>query len=196
MSLDLSYPEGATPIDPEEAQGLIPSLSTQGELNEFEALNISEATVWAQRSRKLRANLLSQESLRTLHKRMFDKTWKWAGKYRVTQKNIGCEAWRISTENTNLVEDVRVWIASSTYLPDEIAARFHHRLVSIHAYPNGNGRHARLATDLLCQQMGVPLPSWGSGSLVDAGVARVSYLKALRAADQRDLEPLIRFLRS
>lgn len=196
MGIEFEYPEGATPIDPEEADGLIPSLSTQRELNEFEALNITEAVHWADKSTKIKRNLLEADTLRLLHKNMFGMTWKWAGSYRSTQKNIGCEAWRISSEMKMLLDDVEFWLNNGTYQSDEIAARFHHRLVFIHAYANGNGRHARLATDLLCKQMGVPLPTWGSSDLVSAGSVRSAYLESLRAADRGDFEPLIQFLRS
>lgn len=196
MGIAFEYPEGATPIDPEEAEGLIPSLSTQGELNEFEATNIAEATAWVERSKNIKRNLLDLEILRVLHKRMFDKTWRWAGCYRTTQKNIGCDASQISTKTMNLINDVKCWMKLQTYPPDEIAARFHHRLVSIHAFPNGNGRHARLATDLLCEMLGLKPMTWGSANLVARGNARTNYLSALRSADKHDMAPLISFMRT
>jgi Fic-DOC domain mobile mystery protein B len=192
MGIEFTYPAGSTPIDADEAQALIPSLSTQAELNQFEALNIVEGVIWAERSRKIKHALLEQETLKLLHRQMFGKTWKWAGSFRLTQKNIGCESWRIPTELQILTEDVRCWIEFSTYPPDEILGRFHHRLVSIHAFPNGNGRHARLATDILCSQMGVPALTWGSA---EAPQNRQAYLGALRAADEHDYASLIQFLR-
>jgi Fic-DOC domain mobile mystery protein B len=194
-SIKFDLPEGATVIDPNEAVGLIPALSTQAELNEFEALNIAEAMDWAERSRQIRNGLLDRETLRLLHKRMFDKTWKWAGKYRQTQKSIGVEAWRISTEIENLLNDVKCWRDYATYEPDEICVRFHHRLVSIHPFPNGNGRHARLAADLLVKTLGREPFSWGSGNLVASTDIRRQYIAALRCADQHDISPLIQFSR-
>lgn len=190
------YEEGATPIDPEEASGLIPSLSLQTELNEFELLNILEAARWARSSRRMRRELLSILGLKLLHERMFDRTWRWAGQFRLTQKSIGVEAFRIAPELHGLTEDCKVWLQTGNYAPDEIAARFHHRLVWIHPFPNGNGRHARLAADLLARFNGwEPFP-WGAGDLAEAGEARRAYIEALRAADGGDVGPLKTFMRS
>lgn len=125
---------------------------------------------------------------------MFGQTWKWAGSFRLTQKSIGVEAERISTELHNLLEDVKWWLDFASYEPREIAARFHHRLVSIHLFPNGNGRHARLATDLLCRREGWQMPSWGASDLVRPGDARSRYIAALKSADGHDIQPLIAFM--
>ncbi|MBS1717813.1 MAG: mobile mystery protein B [Armatimonadetes bacterium] len=195
MGIDFSWPDGATPIDPEDLAGLIPSITTQAELNEFEARNILEAIIWAESSRKIKQSLLDQSTLRLLHARMFGRTWKWAGKYRQTQKNIGCESWQIPTMMKTLEEDAKTWLQLQTYSPDEIKARFHHRLVWIHPFVNGNGRFARLATDLLCEQQGWPLSAWGSSDLVQPGEARAAYITALRAADGHDFALLIAFIK-
>lgn len=127
---------------------------------------------------------------------MFGRVWKWAGHYRRTGKNIGIDAYRIPMELRNLLDDVRFWIEHSTYQPDEIGARFHHRLVWIHLFPNGNGRHARTATDLLLVTTGATRFTWGRENLVDAGETRRAYVDALRAADAHDYGPLLAFVRS
>jgi Fic-DOC domain mobile mystery protein B len=184
---------GSTPIDPSEAEGLIPHLVTQAELNEFEAQNIAIGVGWAESSRIIRRSFPSLETFRLLHKRMFDLTWTWAGSYRLTQKSVGIEAWRIQIETKNLLDDMHYWWLNKTYQPDEIAVRFHHRLTWIHAFPNGNGRHARVATDLLCRNHEIPLFTWGASS--GPGV-RTRYIEALRAADGADLAPLIAFVRT
>jgi len=194
MGIEFSWPEGATPIDPNEAEGLIPPITTQAELNEFEALNIVEGLLWAQRSRRVKRDLLTPDTLRLLHKQMFGKTWRWAGTYRLTQKSIGCEAWKISSELKNLAEDTRCWLQFESYSAEEIMARFHHRLVAIHPFANGNGRFARLATDILCEQRGWRLSSWGSRSLVEVGTTRKEYIQALQAADINDYTRLIKFM--
>jgi len=193
--MNFHIPAGSTPLDPNEAEGLIPDLTTQAELNELEQINIDEAWIWAQRSRKVRRSLLELDTLTLLHLQMFGKTWRWAGKYRTTQKNIGCESWKIQTSLYELLQDVNVWIKFSSYPPDEIIGRFHHRLVSIHAFSNGNGRHGRIAADLLSLNLGTPRPTWGMLSLPTIQ-SREAYIKALRAADANDLAALIRFLRS
>ena len=155
--MDLITPEGATPLDPDTVAGLIPGLTTQAELNEFEAANIAAAVRWAVRSRVLRRDLLSAEGLRRLHRRMFDRTWRWAGDFRRTQTNIGVEWHQIPIQLSALCTDTLYQREHAAFgdTPagwDEWACRFHHRLVLIHPFPNGNGRHARLATDLLLSQ--------------------------------------------
>jgi Fic-DOC domain mobile mystery protein B len=194
--MKFDWPEGATPIDADEAQGLIPNIATQGELNEFEAANIVEGAAWARRSRRIRSDLLDQDTLRLLHRQMFGEVWKWAGAYRTTEKNIGSPAWQISTNLKNLEDDVKAWVEHKSYPPDEIAARFHHRLVLIHPFVNGNGRFARLATDLLCEQQGWTVSSWGSTDLVKQSQTRYDYIQALRAADAGDYGPLRAFMYS
>lgn len=184
----------STLLSPEEREGLIPSYITlRGELNEAEQANILEADAWAF-SRK--RNVLDQRFLNTLHQRMYGNVWRWAGAYRKSQKNIGVEYYKIPTELRALLDDCRYWLEHDTYPPDEIAARFHHRLVSIHCYPNGNGRHARLAADLLLTSLERERFSWGSATLIDAGATRAAYVAALRAADNHDYGPLFAFVRS
>ena len=186
--------DATTPLDEEEKSALIPSyITTRGELNEAEQANILEATEWAS-SRK--RDVLSERFLDDLHKRMFKQVWRWAGTHRRTGKNVGVDAYKIPTELRRMIDDCRHWIEHETYSSDEIAARFHHRLVWIHAYPNGNGRHARLATDLLLASLGQPHFSWGMENLVDAGETRQSYVDALRAADAHDFARLVEFVRS
>jgi Fic-DOC domain mobile mystery protein B len=186
--------DASTPLSPEEREGLIPSYITlRGELNEAEQANILDADAWAF-SRK--RNVLDERFLNSLHKRMYGNVWRWAGTYRKSQKNIGVAYYKIPTELRALLDDCRYWVERDTYPPDEIAARFHHRLVAIHCYSNGNGRHARLATDLLLKAMGRNPFSWGSTNLVDAGAARAAYIAALREADNHDYGPLFAFARS
>ena len=186
--------DASTPLSPEELEGLVPSYITlRSELNEAEHANIVDAEEWAfQRKR----DTLSEKFMNDLHKRMFGRVWKWAGQYRRTGKNIGVNAYRIPIELRNLLDDARFWIEHGTYEPDEIVARFHHRLVWIHPFPNGNGRHARTAADLLLVAMGRPRFTWGRENLVDAGQTRHAYVDALRAADAHDYGPLLAFVRS
>ena len=186
--------DAATPLTSEEKLGLMPSYITfRRELNEAEQINVTHAEQWAF-SRK--RDVLNEAYLRRLHKQMFQDVWTWAGEFRTSERNIGVEPWRIVTELRELLENVRYWIAHQTYTADEIAARFHHKLVWIHCFANGNGRHGRLATDLLLVNLGQPRFTWGCQSLVNAGDTRRSYVAALRAADNRDIQPLLKFVRS
>jgi Fic-DOC domain mobile mystery protein B len=186
--------DAATPLSEEEKEGLIPSYITlRGELNEAEQANILEAQEWAFGRKR---NVLDERFLNNLHKRMFGNVWRWAGTYRRSGKNVGVDAYRIPLELRQLIDDCSYWIEHETYEPDETAARFHHRLVWIHPYPNGNGRHARLATDLLLKSLGQPGFSWGQESLVDAGETRQRYVDALRAADKHGFALLMDFIRS
>jgi Fic-DOC domain mobile mystery protein B len=195
-SLGRAHAPGATPLDPDEIEALIPTtVFTQAELNEWEQTNILEGVAWAQ-SRRAR-NSLDAESLKELHFRMFSRTWAWAGTFRRSNKNIGGEWSLVPTALRELSDDVRHWIAHSTCEADEIGARFHHRLVQIHPFPNGNGRFARLATDVLLErELGVRAFTWGSGRLDDASATRAQYIAALRSADHHDMVPLLKFVRS
>lgn len=186
--------DAATPLSEEEKEGLIPSYITlRGDLNEAEQANILEAEEWAFKRKR---DVLDERFLNNLHKRMYGRVWRWAGQYRRTGKNIGVDAYLIPTELRQLLDNCRYWIENETYPPDEIAARFHHKLVWIHAYPNGNGRHARLATDLLLTALGHPRFTWGRENLVDTNETRQAYVAALRAADAHDYGPLFEFVRT
>lgn len=186
--------DAATPLSPEEQAQVIPTyLTTRAQLNEAEQLNITEADRWAfARAR----DVLSEAFLMDLHKRMFRRVWTWAGRFRTSERNLGIEAYRIPTALRMLLDDVGYWVEHRTYPPDEIAVRFHHRLVSIHPFPNGNGRHARLAADLLAVALGQSRFTWGSANLVEPAAARVAYIGTLRAADDHDIVPLLAFARS
>ena len=194
--MDFEIEPGNTPLDPTEAEGLIPTIWTKKELNQAEGANILVARRWALLDQDIQTNIQSSANLRLLHQKMFDKTWRWPGKYRVTQKSIGIEAFRISTELKILTDDIKAWVEFATYSPDEIATRFHHRLVQIHAFPNGNGRHARLATDILCNQLGIEAFSWGAKSLINAEEVRKRYIAALQLADGHDYSEIMTFVRS
>jgi Fic-DOC domain mobile mystery protein B len=190
----LPVDDGQTPLSHEERDGLIPSYITlRNELNEAEQANILEAQQWAYARKN---DVLNQRFLNTLHARMFGNVWKWAGKFRTSGKNIGVDAYKITTDLQQLIDDCKYWINCKTYDADEIAARFHHRLVFIHLYPNGNGRHARMAADLLLRAMNQPTFTWGSENLARENEIRTQYIAALRAADGHDYGPLLKFVRS
>lgn len=183
-----------TPLSEEERQGLIPSYITlRRELNEAEQINIADAIRWALSRRR---DVLDEAFLRSLHKRMFGKVWRWAGQYRTTARNIGIDAYRIPMDVRQLVGDVRFQVENASFPPDEIAIRFSHRLVSIHPFPNGNGRMSRLVGDLLALQLGQQRFTWGSGNLVDPNETRKAYIAALRAADVHEIDALLAFARS
>ena len=192
--IDGRNPSGATPLDPDEAKELIPtSISTQDELNAFEQVNILDAERWAlARPRKA---VLEEGFIRNLHRRMFDQVWKWAGRYRRSDKNIGVPWPQIPTKVAALCADARYWIEHHTYAWDDLGARFHHRLVTVHPFANGNGRHARLMTDVVLVNNEQKPFTWGRQDLASPGGARARYIAALQAADQHDLQPLVAFVR-
>jgi len=187
--------DGNTPLSPEELRDLIPNLATKEELNEWERENILRAREWAVEDRTPALDLPTDDYVRKLHAKMFDQTWKWAGEYRRSEKNIGAPFHEIRERLMALLGDVRYWVENKVYPPDEIAIRFHHRLVLIHPFPNGNGRHARLMADMLVIKLSRPTFSWGSANLVKEGEARTRYLEAIRAADNGDIQPLLKFAR-
>lgn len=189
--------DGATPLEQEELEQLIPTYITlRSELNEAEQAGILKADGWAFSRRRRTATILTEAFLTNLHKHMLGEVWKWAGHFRRTERNIGVDAYRIGTELRHLLQDVTYWIEHNTYPPDEIVLRFHHRLVAIHPFPNGNGRHSRLAADLLAVNLGQERMSWGQGNLTDPSELRRTYIDALRAADRHDYAALLAFGRS
>jgi Fic-DOC domain mobile mystery protein B len=191
--MKFEYAPGATPIDPDEAAGLIPAhLALQRELNEYEEVNILEATEWLLARR--RGDPLDQRFIHSVHGRMFNHTWKWAGQARRSDKNIGVPWPEIPVRLHQMLGDVRSQIENKAYSSVEIAARYHHRLVSIHVFPNGNGRHARLMADLLLTELLGQRFEWGRESLVAASEIRARYIAALKAADAGDCRPLLAFL--
>ncbi len=186
--------DAATPLTPEEMRDLIPAhIAYRRELNEAEQENIILAQAWALSRRR---DLLSERFVKDLHRRMLGDVWRWAGKFRTSARNIGIDYWQIPVALRQLLDEAKAWIEFNTYPPDEVAVRFHHRLVQIHPFPNGNGRHARLMADLLAMQLRRERFSWGRASLRAAGAARARYIEALRAADEHDIGPLLEFARA
>jgi Fic-DOC domain mobile mystery protein B len=185
---------GATQLTPEEQDGLIPThLTCRGDLNEWEQRNVRQAITWAFERR--RTALLQEPFVRSLHKRMFGTVWRWAGTYRTSQKNIGVAPWEIRPELLKLRGDAQCWLDEDVYPPDELAVRFHHRLVQIHPFANGNGRLSRLMGDLMIVRQGGDRFAWGEARLAPSEV-RVHYIKALRSADASDFATLLVFARS
>ena len=187
-------PDDATPLTPEEMRELMPAhIAYRRELNEAEQENIARAQDWALNRRR---DPLSEKFVKELHRRMFGDVWRWAGKFRMSERNLGMAFHETPVALRQLLDDTRAWIEYRTYPPDEIAVRFHHRLVVIHSFPNGNGRHARLMADLLVMRLGAERLSWGSANLQGAGEVRQRYIAALQAADDHDIGPLLAFARS
>ena len=186
--------DAATPLTLEETRDLIPAhIAYRRELNEAEQENITRAQTWALNRRR---DPLSEKFIKQLHRRMLGDVWRWAGKFRTSQRNLGIPFYEIPVALRQLLDDTKAWIEHQTYPPDEIAVRFHHRLVQIHAFPNGNGRHARLLADLLVMRLGGARFSWGRESLRDPGAVRQRYIAALQSADNYDIGPLLAFARS
>lgn len=187
--------DGATPLDPDESERLIPThVTTREELNRLEQENIMDAMQWLETAHL--KDIMNEAFVRKLHQRMFGRVWKWAGQFRISDKNIGIAKQRIGVALHDLCEDTKAQIERTAYPPDEIACRFHHRLVWIHPFPNGNGRHARLLTDLLLEKvLSRPRFSWGGVSGIPESDVRAAYLEALRAADKGDYSNLAEFAR-
>ena len=194
MSDLFEEPDDATPLTPEEKQELIPAhITYRSELNEAEQENIVRAQEWAFGRRR---DLLSENFIKELHKRMLGEVWRWAGRYRTGEKNIGVPFYEVPVAVQQLLADTKAQIDSNAYSPDEIAVRFSHRLVQILPFPNGNGRLSRLMADLLVMNLGGKRFSWGSANLKDTGTVRQRYIDAVKAADNHDIAPLLRFARS
>ncbi|GDX77528.1 cell filamentation protein [Cyanobium sp.] len=195
MGLNEGLPAGATPLDGEELEGQLPThMVNRSQLNEWEQQNIEAALLWLSRQRRPRP--LEESWLRRLHREMFGQSWRWAGQYRSSDKSIGADWRQIRMQVPALLADIAYQVEHRMEPLDQIAIRFHHRLVSIHPFPNGNGRHARLIADVLIEQLGETRFSWGgSSSLVDASALRQQYIAALQQADRGDLSALLAFAR-
>jgi Fic-DOC domain mobile mystery protein B len=191
--------DGQTKLTAEECRGLKPSyISFRHELNQVEQENIARArqSLFGARRPRDPLGLVDQGFICATHRKMYGDVWDWAGSFRQSDRNIGVDFYKIHTEMRMFIDDVRYWVEHQTYASDELAVRFHHRLVWIHPFPNGNGRLSRLMGDLLVTKLGQPAFSWGSLHLTDANSMRASYVAALQQADQGDLGPLITFARS
>lgn len=191
----INYPPGATPLSPEELDGIkLKHISTRSELDRWEHENIQDALLWLTKRRK--GEVLSEEFICRLHEKMFSKVWKWAGHFRRTEKNIGVPWVKIPVELRKLLDDTKTWIEFESYGPDEIAYRFHHRLVWIHLFPNGNGRHSRLMADIILTELLKQPPfSWGGEDLAHTSQIRAKYIQALREADDYNYSLLEEFVR-
>jgi len=198
LGLELRIQIGQTRLDDDEKEALlIPTVTTQIDLDQFEQLNVEDAVQWTLENRFSAGEILSESFVKNLHHRMFGNTWSWAGQFRTTNKNLGVDKFEIRVFLRLLLGDTRLWIGESTYDPDEICVRFKHRFVTIHCFPNGNGRHARLMADVLVQNaFDRPVFTWGGDTLRHPGQARSTYISALRAADDGEIGPLLAFARS
>ncbi|WP_343523472.1 mobile mystery protein B [Pedobacter sp.] len=198
MGLDLNYIDGQTPLDDDEKDGLlISTIATREELDEFEQQNIEEAIKWTLSKKFKPEKLLTEAFIKDIHKRMYKDVWKWAGTFRRTNKNIGVDRWQVAIELKNLLEDTRFWIENNTYSPDEIAIRFKHRIVSIHCFSNGNGRHSRLLADIIVEKLfHKKVFTWGAENLSRESENRRNYINSLKLADNGDYRGLLLFARS
>lgn len=198
MGLEFDYKYGQTPLDEEDKEGLkIYSITTQGELDEFEQLNIEKAVEWTIYTRLKVEKILTEKFIKDLHKRMFGDVWKWAGEFRRTEKNLGVSWTQIRIELRTLLDDTKYWVENKSYPPEEVAIRFKHRLVSIHCFPNGNGRHSRMMADIIMESIFEDeIFSWHQSNMVKANETRKRYINALREADNGNITPLINFAKN
>ncbi|NND65160.1 MAG: mobile mystery protein B [Gammaproteobacteria bacterium] len=195
VTLDPDY--GSTPLTVDEQHDLLPThLSTHQQLNAWEQANIQDALGWLESQDYSTNTLLEIDFVKRLHKKMFSQTWKWAGKFRTSERNLGVDPAQIAVKLKDLLDDTKTWIKQVVYDNDEIAVRFHHRLVLIHPFPNGNGRHARMLTNALLVSLGQPLFTWGINQNCSLAEVRSQYIAALRAADKHNIEPLIKFVKT
>jgi Fic-DOC domain mobile mystery protein B len=187
---------GQTPLTADDIKDLIPYVTTRADLNEVERINITQGMRWLETSKKCKADPLSVPTATLIHVKMFSKVWGWAGRFRKHDTNIGIHWPKIPEALKNLLEDAKYWLANRTYENSELFARFHHRLVEIHAFPNGNGRHARVYTDFIAKIHGEPMFSWGGNESIDENTtSRLDYISALQQADDKNYKPLIDFMR-
>jgi Fic-DOC domain mobile mystery protein B len=196
-------PEGTTPLEAEELDGLIPDfVATRADLNQVEFENIAKALPWARRQIRLGGAtcLFNEAFVFELHRRMFGDVWTWAGHQRRRETDLGVTPHQIPTALRQALDDARFWHDQEVYPVDHRAARIHHRLVVVHPFANGNGRCTRLIADLYLQSVGSPPFSWATDRLDGGAEAlraiRRAYIAALEAAPADDYAALVAFARS
>ncbi len=198
MGLELLYIKGQTSLSEQEKEGLlIGTISTREELDEHEQLNIEKAVAWTIQLKHGSDKILTEEFIKKLHRKMFSEVWSWAGEFRKSEKNLGVKWIEIRVALKSLLDDTKYWLENKVYLPDELAIRFKHRIVKIHCFPNGNGRHSRIMADIIIESIfDETVFSWNHSNIVEDDKTRSNYIAALHAGDNGDIEPLIEFARS
>jgi len=198
MGLELVYEDGQTPLSEEEKEGLlIKTVTTHGELDEHEQLNIEKAVEWTIKTKFKKDQILTEGFVKTLHKKMLGKVWSWAGNFRKSEKNIGVKWVVIGIELKALLDDTKYWIENETYPNNEIAIRFKHRLVNIHCFPNGNGRHSRIMADIIMESIfNENAFSWNQSNMVKADQTRRNYITAIREGDTGNIQSLLDFAKN
>ncbi len=184
--------DNSTPLTEEEKQQLKAKwITTRAELNDLETKCIAQAEIWLLKNKK---DILNEKFIKTLHKKMFGDIWKWAGTFRTSERNIGVAPYEIQPKLRILLNDTKFWIENKTYSEKEIALRFHHKLVLIHPFPNGNGRISRLMANLLMRNLKGKTLYWGSNNLTEISEIRKQYIEALKYADKSDYSKLLNFV--
>lgn len=194
---DETVPQGATLGG--DTSGLIRiDLTTQAARNAAETESIDEANakyVFKPRPKQPGSGWLTDKFIRKVHSDMFGSIWEWGGQYRRHNTLPGIEWPRISEEILKLCGDFAYWDKIRPMAPLEIAAYLHHRLVWIHPFANGNGRHARLITDIFFCSCEHPLPKWPQIHRMPHGDGiRIRYINALKEADEGKYESLMSFM--
>lgn len=188
-------PSGATPLSADDVRGLrFRHITTREQLDELEQANVVQGLRWL--ASEQQGDILDEIFVRKIHKQLFGEVWVWAGTYRLRETNIGVAPHQITEQMRLLLDDARLWCERRIYTPLEAAVRFHHRMVLIHPFPNGNGRHARIVTDeFLKRCFKLPPIEWASGfDLERETERREAYLRALGLADTGNLEALLEFV--
>ena len=172
--------DGQTPLPKELRKGLIPkTVQSMGELDEYEESNIADGLVWLEHYNE--NDYLTSTFWTKLHKKLFDRVWKWAGKKRdhELQNPYFKSPHQIWPEFKKLEDDIQFWIAHKTFSGHEFAARLHERIETIHPFPNGNGRFGRIITEYICLRQGIPIPTWGTSMKDNPDLRSSMYINAL-----------------
>ncbi len=194
----MDFIDDQTPLDEDETEGLVVrTITTRGELDLFEQLNIEKAVAWSIHRNFTVSSLFTDNFIKALHMRMFGDVWEWAGTFRRSNKNIGVDWINIGVDLKSLLDDMSYWIDNKVFIPDELAIRFKHRLVKIHCFPNGNGRHSRMMADIIISSIfGKEVFSWKSSNMVKPDKIRREYIDAIKEADAGNITPLLQFARA
>ena len=174
--------DGQTPLPYELQKGLkIKTIQTVGELDEYEEDNIAKGLIWLS---KQKTNPCKYDFWLKLHKKLFENVWNWAGKVRTHELanpefKLPHEIW---PELYQLEKDLDFWIKGKIFSNQELAARFHERIETIHPFANGNGRFGRIITEQICRFHQHEIPLWGRNLQSNPAKRREAYITALTQA--------------
>lgn len=180
---------GETPIDVSHLK--VKGVQTRSQLDSVEAANILKVVskYFGRRRPTERMAPFTLQWVKRLHREMFGDVWKWAGRNRTSEINIGVKWHLIDEKLQQLLDDLACWGQSEVGVLEQ-AAMLHHRAVQIHPFYNGNGRWARMLANILLHSRGYSSTGWPNELIGTTSIIRDRYIAAIKAADDGNYDLL------